>query len=499
MSTPAKKPAWMKRQDRLLRQTIQGYVAPFVPFYRRMFEEQGIDPRSIRRAEDLAILPFTSKMDLVAALDTPDRKFDFLMKPDPAQLARRPDLLLRAIARRGLAFREALEDEFRPVIMTATTGRSSRPVGFLFTKIEIKRLQRSGRYLAEVFGGTRQDRVLNMFPFAPHLAFWQTHYAMTDMGLFGVSSGGGKVMGTEGNIRLMQRLEPTVLIGMPTFLYHCLTHALEEKIQCSSIRILVLGGEKVPDGMRTKLRSLCEQVGSPGVKVIATYGFTESKMAWGECHADENGGSTGYHMLADMGLVEIIDPDTGAVQPEGAPGEIVFTPLGSRGTVVLRYRTGDLVSGGQVYGRCPHCGREGPRLVGKISRRSDMKELNLAKVKGTLVDFNEVERALDDLGSVGTWVLELRKVNNDPLEIDELILHVVPLNPGQEPGPLEEQIREHMRGAVEISPNEVRFVSGDEIRKLQGVGAELKERKVIDHRPPSGGQAPAPSAPEEPS
>ena len=44
--------------------------------------------------------------------------------------------------------------------------------------------------------------MLSMFPFAPHLAFWQTHYAGTEFGVFLLSSGGGKTVGTDGNIRI---------------------------------------------------------------------------------------------------------------------------------------------------------------------------------------------------------------------------------------------------------------------------------------------------------
>src|SRR2546430_7444879 len=42
----------------------------------------------------------------------------------------------------------------------------------------------------------------------------------------------------------------------------------------------------------------------------------------------------------------------------------------------------------------------------------------------SLVDFNQLEHVLDDAEHIGAWQLELRKRNNDPLEVDELILHV---------------------------------------------------------------------------
>ena len=50
--------------------------------------------------------------------------------------------------------------------------------------------------------------------------------------------------------------------------------------------------------------------------------------------------------------------------------------------------------------------------------------MHLDKLKGTLVDFNQLEHVLDNVDSIGTWQLELRKAHDDPLDLDELILHV---------------------------------------------------------------------------
>lgn len=156
-------------------------------------------------------------------------------------------------------------------------------------------------------------------------------------------------MGTEGNIRLMERVNATSIIGMPTFLYHVLHQAAEEGKRFPDLRTLILGGEKVPAGMRRKLKTLAQRLGAGDVFVVATYGFTEGKMAWGECPHPLDAESLGYHLYPDLGLFEVIDPRTGEMQPEETPGELVFTPLDSRGTIVLRYRTGDLIDGGLVY------------------------------------------------------------------------------------------------------------------------------------------------------
>ncbi|MDP9292745.1 MAG: AMP-binding protein, partial [Verrucomicrobiota bacterium] len=356
------------------------------------------------------------------------------------------------------------------------------PVAFFYTQHDLANLGRTGERMMRVAAATREMRMLNMFPFAPHLAFWQAHYAGTKFGAFVVSTGGGKVMGTEGNLRLLKKIEPEVLIGMPTFVYHVLHEAAKEQTRCPKLAKIVLGGEKVPVGMRRKLRDLADELGAPEVEVIATYGFTEAKMAWSECPCPGEE-SSGYHLYPDLGILEVIDPATGEILPDGRPGELVFTPLDARGSVVLRYRTGDYIDGGLFFDPCPYCHRRVPRLVGNISRSSEIKEMRLDKLKGTLVDLNQLEHILDNFAQVGTWQVELRKIDDDPLELDELVLHVQKLD-GADDTRLRAEINERFAAEMEIRPNEIFFHSAQELRRMQGVGTKLKEERIVDHRPP---------------
>ena len=104
------------------------------------------------------------------------------------------------------------------------------------------------------------------------------------------------------------------------------------------------------------------------------------------------------------------------------------------------------------------------------------------KIKGTLVDFNELEHVLDDAPHIGAWQVELRKINNDPHELDELILHVQRLN-GADEAQLARDLSERCATHLEIHPNRILFHNAGEIRRLQGVGMLLKEEKLVDHRP----------------
>lgn len=472
-------------QARRLRHFLSTRVAPFSEHYRGVFRQAGFDPAGLRSLDDLQQLPFTRKDDL-----QPNPRA-FVLIPERGTLMRQPSTLWKALVQGPAGLKARLEREFRPIFMTSTTGRSAQPVPFLYSQHDLDNLEIAGARIMEV-GGTRPEwRHANLFPFAPHLAFWQAHYCSLGMGAFMIGTGGGKTLGTEGNIALIEKVKPEVLIGMPTFIYHILSEAVAGDHHWPQLQKLVLGGEKVPAGMRRKLRGLAAELGAGRVDVMATYAFTEAKMAWIECPAPAGAEPAGYHLYPDLGVVEVIDPESGRPVEDGRPGEIVFTALDARGTVVLRYRTGDRIDGGLTHEPCPHCGRTCPRLLGRISRVSEVRELAIDKLKGTLVDFNALEHVLDDIDGIGAWQIELRKRHDDPFESDEIIVHATATRPALRPE-LERTISRRFAEATEVRPNAVLWHQPEEMRDRQGVGRALKEEKLVDHRP-------RPEAPPPPS
>ena len=484
-------------QAHKLRSFLRDVVLPYSPHYRRLFRDLGMNAGSIRTLDDLQRLPFSSKADLLPTADEPKRFTQYVIAPDRDALAHRPRTILRALLHGKKQVAAELAEEFRPVSIYFTTGRAAEPLPFVLTRHDLANIQSASLRLMEVCGAQPNFKMLNAFPYAPHLAFWFTYYAGLALGTLTVSSGGGKVAGTEGNLRLMRKLTPDVLIGVPTFIYHLLRQAIDEGVRCENLKRIVLGGEKVSDGMRRKLYELAHELGARDVNVLATYGFTEAKLAWAECPHPQGQPSGGYHLYPDLGIIEIVDPKSGRAVAPGQPGEIVFTPLDSRGSVVLRYRTGDFIDGGLSYGPCPHCGRVMPRLVGNISRSSEIKEMKLDKLKGTLVDFNQLEHILDDAPHVGAWQLELRKDHDDPLEVDQLVLHVQKSD-NTDDQKLVRELHNRFFEHTEIHPNRIVFHDGDEMKRLHGVGVLIKEQKIVDHRPTDAAPATKPVTPAKP-
>lgn len=465
-------------QEKLLQAYITQEIAPFHPYYSKLFKEHGIDPHSIEEREDLQRIPFTTKSDMIKAMEK-DR-LAFVVKPTPEAIkenwpyARLLPLLVRKLIHGESGVKRFLEQDYLPIFMTATTGRTSDPIPFLYTRHDIERLSQAGARVGDVLSFTSADRGLNVFPYAPHLAFWQVAFAGFESGVFMLSTGGGKTIGTRGNLRMIDKIKPSSIIGVPSYVYHLLRLAQEEKVSLENLRIIVLGAEKVTDTLKDKLRDIALDCGSKEVHVMGTYGFTEAKMAWTECP-----GGTGYHLYPDMGIFEIVDPDSGKVMGDGESGEIVYSALGAFGTAVLRYRTNDYAEGGITHEPCPACGRKVPRLSSKITRLSNQTDLKLTKVKGTLVDLNHIGAILSDIHDIEEWQVEISKANDDPDGFDEVIIYVA-LAEGCDID--SDKLIADIRSATEIAPSKIVKESIDKLNERTGLETEMKETRFLDRR-----------------
>ena len=325
------------------------------------------------------------------------------------------------------------------------------------------------------------DKVVNMFPYAPHLAFWQVVFGGLESSILIMSTGGGKVMGTDGNISALLKMKPSVVLGVPSYVYHVLREAKERNCKIDFIKKVVLGAARLGEGFKEKVADLLKSMGAEDVSVFGTYGFTESRCAWAECPTSIDAAS-GYHLYPDKEIFEIIDPKTGDVKGEGEDGELVYTSIDARGSVVLRYRTGDFVKGGITTEPCPHCQRQVPRISSDITRLSDVKDFQLSKIKGVLVDLNHFTSVLDEMKTIDEWQIELCKKNNDPFEVDQIVVYLCPTSDCDREQ-VEKEIRKKMLLATEVAPNEVHFVTLQEMVGRLELEVANKAKRIIDTRP----------------
>ena len=276
-------------------------------------------------------------------------------------------------------------------------------------------------------------------------------------------------------------MKPNFLIGVPGYLYHLVRAARDQGKDFSFLEKIVLGASAVPPGFKEKLAEILSGMGVKRLSVMGTYGFTEAKCAWGECPT-EIGISSGYHTYPDMEIFEVIDPESGEARKEGEDGELVYTALDAWGSAVARYRTGDLVKGGITYQPCPYCKRTLPRINSQIYRASNIKDLKLSKLKGTLVNLSDFGAVLEAEKGVEEWQIEVRKKDNDPYEIDELVVYLS-LNPAVEPQALKARLREKMLSTTEVSPNEIIVLEHKAMLEQVEMEVSHKVKRFVDKRP----------------
>ena len=472
-----------RMQNALLQRFVREELYPFSGHYRRVFDEAGVGPRDIKTVDDLRRLPFTTKQDLIDAQLDPERKRDFVLIPTPHAIREHWGLMRKlALVFGGARAREALRRAYTPNFLTFTTGRSTEPVSFAYTPHDLDILSAVGGRMLDVHGlESPAARILNAFPFAPHLAFWQATFAGFETGRLMVPTGGGKVMGTAGNLRLLESIRTNMLIATPGFAYHLLRQAKEQGADLSSLEQVILGAEKVTPGLKRKMADYLEACGARDVFISGTYGFTEARMAFSECRTDYDT-SPGYHLYPDLCVVELIDPETLDPVGEGEDGEIVFTVLAGHGSTVCRYRTGDLAVGGMTWEPCPHCGRTVPRVSSELRRVTDRHTLNLTKIKGTLVDLSSMGTVLSELPEIEEWQVVLSKKDNDPYGLDEFHVRLA-LRDGHEAEASRDKVSQSVAQASEVTPNSISVHSTKEMLDFLGMETEMKEKRFLDTRP----------------
>jgi phenylacetate-CoA ligase len=255
---------------------------------------------------------------------------------------------------------------------------------------------------------------------------------------------------------------------------HLTQLAIEQGLRVTTLRRVILGAERVGPEYKAKLREMLAQIGSNDVKIYVTYGMTEAKKAWMET-ADAP--DSRYAMYPDFEIIEVINPDTGEPVAEGEPGEIVLTHIAGSGSVVLRYRTGDRVKEGLIYERCPHTGLILPLLGTTIYRVSEIK-----KVKGTLVDFNELFGYFNAMKEIAEWQLIIGKPEGNEFGNDTIRLKLA-LTEGVDGEALQQRIKSEFHVNTEVGLDSIELLDRAQMATELGMETQSKEKRIVDERP----------------
>lgn len=296
-----------------------------VPFYRKKFDDLGIDTDEIRSMEDFMKLPFTTKDDL------------------------------RDNYPYGL-FAVPLREVVRIHASSGTTGMST-VVGY--TKNDVKTWSNLvARVLAA--GGVTQDDVVQIaFGYGLFTGGFGLHYGAELLGasVIPISSGN-----TKRQLKIMQDFRTTALVCTPSYAMLLADTIYEMGINLNSLSLKygLFGAEPWSESMRQEIQEK--------LKIVATdnYGLSEimGPGVAGECLE-----RSGLHINEDHFLVEIINPETLEPAEPGDMGELVVTTLTKEAFPVIRFRTRDLTRLNTEP--CP-CGRTFHRMSRVLGRTDDM-------------------------------------------------------------------------------------------------------------------------------
>ena len=306
------------------------------PFYAKKFAD--IDLPNVSTQEAFEALPFTEKADLREAY--------------PMGLAAVP--------------REKI------VRIHSSSGTTGTPVVIPYTKKDVEDWALQFARCYEYAGCTAQD----VIQITPGYGLWTAGIGFQAgaerLGAMAVPLGPGN---TEKQLQFLQDFQSTVLCATSSFAL-----LLAEEIKKNNLRDKInlkrgiIGSERWGSKMRKRIS---EEL---GIELYDIYGLTE---VYGpgigiNCKAD-----SAMHIWADYVYVEIVDPDTGELLPDGEEGEIVLTTLQKEGAPLIRFRTHDLSR--IVPGKCD-CGSPHPRIDIITGRTDDMVKVRGCNIFPALIE-----------------------------------------------------------------------------------------------------------------
>jgi phenylacetate-CoA ligase len=422
------------------------------PYYQEVFNRLHLTPADFQTLADVHKLPVTTKAD-------------YMKNP--------------------MAFRLTALPEFSPherVLwdVSYTTGTTvGMPTPFFNTTHDYFAILEQLKRLCAIIGITENDTVLNLFPLTPvpHIGFLRTRDYATVIGAPVVNA----LTGTpyppypvhrrlDDAIRMIEQHRGTVLSGIVSYVRRVIMRAEELGADFSHVRLVAALGEPCPRGMREDMRQRLIRLGAREKELVIgnALGFTEMQGSTGECV--EFGG--GHNPAPDQFYFEVIDEHNHTPLPDGERGLFTVTHLDRRGTVLLRYVVGDLNAISNEI--CPHCGRQGQRVVTNTVRTAE-----LVNLKGTLINPDVIKEAIATVAGIEEYqIVFTKEKQDDPYSSDQLLVRVA--TPTGEQERVRTQLASKVAEAAEMRPV-IEFVQ--DMSEIFDPTRTLKSTRVVDMRP----------------
>lgn len=412
-----------KMQEVLLKDHLR-YLAASSPYYRAVFQQQGIEPAAITLAS-LKSLPFTDKTVLG------EQNNDFFAAP----LSQVVDIVL-------------------------SSGTTGKPTTIRYTENDLQRLAYNEHISFLSCGLTKDDVVLLTCTidrcFVAGLAYFS---GVRSIGAAAIRNGLSSV---ESHAEIIQQLRPTAIVGVPTFLLKLGNYLQSQNLDPAHIGVkkLICIGEPIRDQQLAFLRIGENLEKLWGARIYSTYASTETITSFCECTAQQGG-----HLHPDLAIVEIVN-DQGEVLSHGETGEVVMTPLAIEGTPLLRFRTGDISF--LIDGPCA-CGRNSLRLGPILGRKKQM-----IKLRGTTLYPNSIYAVLDAIPEISDYYV----VASSAYDLSDQVQVFIALKT-QAATP--EMIMDKLQSRLRVRP-EVIVESEQKVRQQVYAGNSRKPIRFLDMR-----------------
>jgi phenylacetate-CoA ligase len=339
------------------------------PVYRKKFDDAKFHPDQFKSIDDMKRVPFLYKQEM------------------------------RDNYPYGL-FAVPMRDVVRIHSSSGTTGHAT-VVGY--TKNDLDMWATCMARTIAAAGGGPDDIVQVAYGYGLFTGGLGAHYGTEKIGATVVPISGGN---TDRQIMLIRDFGTTMLACTPSYAINIADYAAKNMpdfdFRKTKLRRAILGAEPWTNEMRREIENRL------GIDAYDIYGLSEVMGPGVSC---ECSAKSGLHIQEDFFYVEIIDPDTGEILPEGSKGEIVYTSLTKECCPVIRYRSKDI---SRLYRDSCACGRTFIKME-KVTGRSD----DMLIIRGVNVFPSQIEAILVDIEGVEPHyqIIVERKGALDQIEI----------------------------------------------------------------------------------
>jgi len=415
-----------------------------VPYYRDLFDKNGIKPKHIRTTDDLILVPFTEKKDL------------------------------RSLYPFGL-LGVSLERIYRFAASSGTTGVPTL-VGFTWKDWKETLLEQMGR-IFNAMGFRKGDLVYQCTGYGFFMGGPGMEAGAEAVGAIIFPAGPGRTLAA---IQYLKDLGHQAICTTPSFMTYLVDVALKEGFEPKRdwrLRTSHIGGEASAPALRHRIEAIMPE----GFEWHEGYGITElgGPTVAHTCKVSRQ--SCELHILSDHYFVEVIDPDTGRGLEPSQQGELVFTTLTREANPLIRWRTRDVSGLTENPFGCP-CGRVAHPKIHRITGRTD----DVLKVRGTLVFPSQIEEILNSTPGIGEgWQIVIDRPKES---LDRLFIHVeAQSSVWQDPGQIKTVEEKIVKGVyARLGMNiEIIFHKPGSLPRYEG-----KAKRVVDHREFEGEHSP---------